>query len=234
MRMEEAMAGEIFLLSQTRIPACTSCASSGVATLPVPIAQIGSYAITIFDQSSSERLSLMACSSVVQTSRVLPASLCSKLSPMQAITFKPLSTAYFTLVPTHLSDSLRSWRRSECPSITQLTPKSRSISALISPVNAPPFPVQQFCAASWYGAPKISFTIPMCKNGGATTTSTSAVMLLEFKSLTSLLTESIVPVHFQLPPTINFPVPIKIVFARELRPVDLALLAGEASERVLI
>jgi len=37
--------------SQERIAACTSCAWDVVATLPVPMAHMGSYAMTILDQS---------------------------------------------------------------------------------------------------------------------------------------------------------------------------------------
>ena len=42
MRVALAMAGDTFVASHARIDACTSCACSGVAVLPVPMAQTGS------------------------------------------------------------------------------------------------------------------------------------------------------------------------------------------------
>lgn len=51
MRVEAAAAGETLACSQLRSLAWTSCAWAGVATLPVPMAQMGSYATTTFDQS---------------------------------------------------------------------------------------------------------------------------------------------------------------------------------------
>lgn len=44
MRVCEATSDDTLPLSHWRIPACTSCACSGLATLPVPIAHTGSYA----------------------------------------------------------------------------------------------------------------------------------------------------------------------------------------------
>jgi hypothetical protein len=43
--------------------------------------------------------------------------------------------------------------------------------------------------------------------GGAQMTSTSAVIFPLFKLAHNLSIESIVPLHFQFPPTTNFPVP---------------------------
>lgn len=45
-----ATSAETLFLSQSRRAACTSWACSGVATLPVPIAQTGSYAMTTLSQ----------------------------------------------------------------------------------------------------------------------------------------------------------------------------------------
>ena len=42
MRVAFAMAGDTFVASHARIDACTSWACSGVAVLPVPMAQTGS------------------------------------------------------------------------------------------------------------------------------------------------------------------------------------------------
>lgn len=45
-----ATSAETLFLSQSRSAACTSWACSGVATLPVPIAHTGSYAMTTLSQ----------------------------------------------------------------------------------------------------------------------------------------------------------------------------------------
>jgi hypothetical protein len=58
------------------IAAWTSWACLVVATLPVPIAHIGSYAMTILDQSAIFSLTAFSC--VVTTSMVLLSSLCSR------------------------------------------------------------------------------------------------------------------------------------------------------------
>lgn len=52
MRTDAATSGETFSDSHWRRLACTSCAWSGVAVLPVPIAHTGSYAITTFSHRS--------------------------------------------------------------------------------------------------------------------------------------------------------------------------------------
>ena len=57
--------------------------------------------------------------------------------------------------------------------------------------------------------------------GGAQITSTSAVISPEFKSLTKVAMDDVLPLHFQLPPTTNRPVPAIATTEREPQP-DLA------------
>lgn len=66
----------------------------GVAVLPVPIAQTGSYAITTFFHSPT--LAAIAFTCWKTTASVCPASRSSNFSPMQAITLRPLSRAWAT------------------------------------------------------------------------------------------------------------------------------------------
>lgn len=100
---EFCASADTFVPSHSLISACVSYAISGVAVLPVPIAQTGSYAITIFDQSST--CSLIALSYLSFTSLVLPDSLSSSDSPMHAKTENPCSTALFVLRATSSSVS---------------------------------------------------------------------------------------------------------------------------------
>uniref|UniRef100_A0A2P2L0Q0 Triosephosphate isomeraseic-like n=1 Tax=Rhizophora mucronata TaxID=61149 RepID=A0A2P2L0Q0_RHIMU len=60
-RVFEATSVETFVLSQSRTATCTSCACWGVATLPVPIAQTGSYAITILSQLGTASANAFNC-----------------------------------------------------------------------------------------------------------------------------------------------------------------------------
>lgn len=51
-RIFSATCGLTFLSNQPRRALCTSCACSGVAVFPVPMAQTGSYATTTLDLNS--------------------------------------------------------------------------------------------------------------------------------------------------------------------------------------
>mmetsp|Transcript_10388 Transcript_10388/g.44192 ORF Transcript_10388/g.44192 Transcript_10388/m.44192 type:complete len:305 (-) Transcript_10388:182-1096(-) len=218
MRTADATAGDTALAMNARMPACTSCACSGVATFPVPMAHTGSYAMTTLAQSSVEISFTIACSCLRHTSSVAPASRSWSVSPMHAITERPVSMAYLVFLPTNSSDSPHSARRSECPRMTHGTPASTSISAATSPVNAPPAPTQQFCAASWYLRSRVLCTLGRYTMGGAQITSTSAVMSPAFSSFTSFTMEAVLPLHFQLPPTTKRPVPAMATTEREPRP----------------
>ena len=67
-----------------------------------------------------------------------------QLSPMQRATCKPLDNAYFVFSPINSFVSPQSARRSLCPRITHGICASTNISALTSPVNAPPRPPSNF------------------------------------------------------------------------------------------
>lgn len=68
-----------------RIAAHTSCACSAVATLPVPIAHIGSYAIIqLITFSGGMYLKALTICFLINSS-VTPLSRCSRLSPQQRI-----------------------------------------------------------------------------------------------------------------------------------------------------
>mmetsp|Transcript_30792 Transcript_30792/g.43111 ORF Transcript_30792/g.43111 Transcript_30792/m.43111 type:complete len:203 (-) Transcript_30792:560-1168(-) len=114
----------------------TSCAWSGVAVLPVPIAQTGSYAITMFSKLFEGTRVATERSWRVMTDKVLPLSRSSSVSPTHKTTFSPAFKACTVFIAMVSSDSLSSGRclRSECPRITQFTPTSLSISAVYSPV----------------------------------------------------------------------------------------------------
>mmetsp|Transcript_20289 Transcript_20289/g.34992 ORF Transcript_20289/g.34992 Transcript_20289/m.34992 type:complete len:218 (-) Transcript_20289:124-777(-) len=199
------------LASQARKFLCTSWACSGVATFPVPIAHTGSYAITTFAQSALDSFAFKAAHCLSLTSMVLPASRSDNNSPQQNITFNPWSMAYLHLTATVSSVSLScgKLRRSECPRITHSLPMSLIISALISPVNAPPFPVQQF----WKATPQSDLSALRVnspyKYGHPITTSTffPATLSPLFKSVHKEVIIALLPLHFQLPPTMNFRIP---------------------------
>ena len=73
--------------------AIASWAISGVATFPVPIAQIGSYAITTSASSSSETFSSASCTCDRSLRWVSSRSLSSSLSPTHRIGWSPTSSA---------------------------------------------------------------------------------------------------------------------------------------------
>ena len=69
--------------------ACASCAISGVAVLPVPIAQTGSYATVERRVVRPGSPSAIASTWRRRTASVSPASRSSRVSPTQAITREP-------------------------------------------------------------------------------------------------------------------------------------------------
>ena len=82
-------------------------ASSLVAVFPVPIAQIGSYAIIVFFTCSSVNPSNANSVCFVIISTVFPASLCSNVSPTHTIGFNPFANAAFIFLFTVSSVSLK-------------------------------------------------------------------------------------------------------------------------------
>ncbi len=120
--------------------ACASCAISGVAVRPVPIAQTGSYAMT--SRSCRGRTDTWRS----RTLSVSPASRSASVSPTHAMTARPASSAASARRRTVSSVSPKSCRRSEWPTIAPVTPSSSSIGADTSPVNAPSSSQWTFCA----------------------------------------------------------------------------------------
>ena len=80
------------------------------------------------------------------------------VSPMQAITFTSLDTAYAHLAATSASVS-PFCRRSECPTSVHRTPMSASMSADVSPVYAPAPACHTSCAAAATSPRRVSLTL---------------------------------------------------------------------------
>src|SRR5580692_1085164 len=145
--------------TSARMNAIASCACSGVATLPVPIAHIGSYAITT---SASRSLGTFARSSRTcwrSLRSVSSLSRSSSVSPTHRIGVSPAASAAGTFSASALSVSPNSARRSECPSTTPRTSSSHSIGAEISPVYAPSGSWCMFCAYTSTRDPRALSTI---------------------------------------------------------------------------
>src|SRR5580700_644763 len=110
----------------------------------------------------------------VTRSSVAPSLRSAEVSPTATIGVSSCSSAVRTLRCTVRSVSLQKARRSECPMMTCDTPNSRSIGALISPVNAPSSSQCIVCAPkrtrvprTWFDAAGIerkggAITISMC------------------------------------------------------------------------
>ena len=133
MRVDAATAGDTLDDSQLRSAACTSCACAGVATLPVPIAHTGSYAITTSFHAAAGSALAYAASCADTTDTVVPASRSPSVSPRHAITRRPAATpaAAFSATTALVSHFAR---RSECPTMAYRTPAEASMEEEISPV----------------------------------------------------------------------------------------------------
>jgi hypothetical protein len=93
MRVDSATSPDTCALSHPRSAACTSCACSLVATLPVPMAHTGSYATTMRAHSAGVTTAASAAICRNTTSVVCPASRSASVSPMQNTTLRPVSSA---------------------------------------------------------------------------------------------------------------------------------------------
>ena len=103
--------------------ACASCASSGVAVRPVPIAQTGSYAST--SRSLRPHSSRIAATCTRSTISVSPPSRSSCVSPTQAITRRARPRARRARArATSASVSPKYCRRSEWPTSEPRTPSA--------------------------------------------------------------------------------------------------------------
>src|SRR4051794_38873208 len=130
-----------------------SCAWSGVATFPVPIAHTGSYATTTRVTSSAATSSKASCTWWRSRRSVSPRSRSSSSSPTARIGSRPAASAAGSLRCSALSFSPQNIRRSEWPIRTPGTPMSWSIGAEISPVKAPSSPSCMFCATIFSADP---------------------------------------------------------------------------------
>mmetsp|Transcript_63378 Transcript_63378/g.204284 ORF Transcript_63378/g.204284 Transcript_63378/m.204284 type:complete len:249 (+) Transcript_63378:352-1098(+) len=169
------------------------------------MAQTGSYAITIFDQSDTLGITAFICFS--QTSAVLPALRSSSCSPMQNMTLRPFFSAISTFVAQSSSVSPKSERRSEWPTITHWSPKSSTIPTETSPVKAPSAVLLMFCTpiAMDLVPPRVFVAAATWTVGGKITVSTTAgsgpKSLNAARSSETFFSK---PVDFQLPPTTGF------------------------------
>jgi hypothetical protein len=132
--------------TSARTKATASWACSGVATLPVPIAQIGSYAMTTSCSCSAGTsceplLHLRAQLALGVAALALLLGLADAEHRDEAV----LSAAG-TFCCSALSVSPNSSRRSEWPSSTPSMPTSQSIRAETSPVYGPPSDSCMVCA----------------------------------------------------------------------------------------
>ena len=137
MRISSAIFSSYICPSSFRIKSCTSCACSGVAVRPVPMAQTGSYAMVTAMSFSALKPARPSFSCRVTTSFVCEASRSSRSSPTHKIGKSPPAIAAATFLFINSSDSPITCRRSEWPQRQYKQPTSFSIEALISPVKAP-------------------------------------------------------------------------------------------------
>mmetsp|Transcript_8696 Transcript_8696/g.22505 ORF Transcript_8696/g.22505 Transcript_8696/m.22505 type:complete len:241 (+) Transcript_8696:548-1270(+) len=180
--------------------ACVSCACSGVAVRPVPMAQTGSYAITTRFSSSALMPARPFSSCALTTALVVPPSRSSLSSPMHRMALRPASSTFFVLALISASSSPKIERRSECPVSTCEQPTDEIIGMEVAPVNAPLSSVQQSCAPRATLEPA-STSATGLRNGKGTHTATSAFAPSDdfLTSAASLTASSRTRFIFQLP-----------------------------------
>src|ERR671925_814773 len=181
--------------------ACASSACSGVAVRPVPIAHTGSYAIARRSRWSSWTTTRSASTCRRTTASVSPASRSPSVSPTQAMTLRPPSSAPSTRSAAVSSVSANICRRSEWAMIAPVTPSSRSIGAETSPVYGPSPAQWTFWAKTATDVPA-STVIAWWRDvyGGQTTTSTPSISPSRSRSAAQNSAVSEAPLNiFQLP-----------------------------------
>ena len=155
-----------------------SSASTAVAALPVPMAQMR---LVGDDQARRRprRPGPRARRAPAPPGRasVCPASRCSSVSPTQTIGVMPWRRTARSVAATVASSIPKSVRRSECPTITYDVASRARKRGLTSPVRAPASSSEQCCAPSATGM--CSFSTSVCTvrrsvKGGWTDTSTRA------------------------------------------------------------
>src|SRR6266700_1507634 len=131
-----------------------AAAVSGVAVSPVPIAQTGSYAITILANCSSDSAAMAHRNCSISA---FPAFFFSR-SPTQTIGVSPASMAATVFSNTLSLVSPKYLRRSLCPTITCEQPNALIIGPETSPVKAPSVAQQRFCAPTCILVPRVALT----------------------------------------------------------------------------
>ena len=158
----------------------------------------------------TSRRAILVC--IRTSSSVTPSSRCCRLSPTQMMTFRPAFSAASVRLLTVWSVSAKYWRRSEWPTMTYSTPRSTSISALISPVKAPDFSKWTFSAPTWMLVPLVLATaVTRSVNGVQMTTSQAASFTAGISSSTRTAASEAVLFIFQLPAIIALRFALSIV-----------------------
>ena len=154
---------------------------------------------TFFSSSAVTPFSaILTC--IRTSSSVTPCSRWSRLSPTQMMGFRPPARAALVRLLTVSLVSAKYWRRSLWPMTTYSTPRSVSMSALISPVKAPDFSKWTFSAPTWMLVPLvISTAVTRSVKGTQMTTSQPASLTAGISSLMRALASVAVLFIFQLP-----------------------------------
>src|SRR5512132_2684143 len=117
-RISWASPSSYLVASVPRISSTTRPASPGPAVRPVPIAQMGSYATTTDRANDASTPPNARRTCWVTVASVPPASRSSSVSPTHRIGVMPCAKTDRSFLFTRTSSSPKSWRRSECPTIT--------------------------------------------------------------------------------------------------------------------
>ena len=134
------------------------------------------------------------------SSSVTPCSRWVRFSPTQTMTLSPAARPANVRLFTVSSVSAKYWRRSEWPVMTYSTPRSTSMSALISPVKAPLFSKWTFSAPTWMLVPLVfSTAVTRLVKGVQMTTSQPAPATAGMSSSMSAAASVAVLFIFQLP-----------------------------------
>src|SRR5574337_72442 len=113
MRTSQAISASTSMAIVFRICACISSAWLGVAVLPVPMAQTGSYAKMSRCTCSGERPASAPLSCLSTTASARPASRSARVSPTQMIGIRPVARAAPLFLFTLSSVSPKYCRRSD-------------------------------------------------------------------------------------------------------------------------
>ncbi|MPM87838.1 hypothetical protein SDC9_134938 [bioreactor metagenome] len=175
------------------------------------MAHTGSYAMTTDFIASAPTPSRSRTTWFLTTVSVSPASRCASVSPTQRITLSPAASAAVRRSFTVLSVSPKYCLRSLCPITTYSTPHSTSISADISPVNAPDLAQCTFCAPIRTDVPETASRMAKRSTNGThkTTSHDADGYLLAISAARARASDGVLFI-FQFPAIIYFPILIPI------------------------